>query len=384
MAPRSSPSTATPSAPSSTRLLHLDWLRVLAMGCIFLFHNLRVYNFGDWHIKNAVTTQAATSLVEIFDQWMMPLFFVLSSAAIFYSLRARTPGQFMKERFLRIAVPWLGVGMFVFGPLQKYLERLSHGDFSGSFIDFMPHYFEGLDGFGGNFAWTGVHLWYLMVLFVFIIITLPFLLPRGSEGRSLLGRLSPACRHTPVLILLFLPLMLASLLTDALGMGITREMGSWDIFSYLLFFTYGYLLHADAAVQPTIDRLRWPMLVTALVMLAVIGAMEPSGAWQWALARAACAWSCVLAILGFGHRLLNFTNRFVRHANEAVLPFYILHQPVIVVIAFFVVQLDAGVILKYLLTVVSSFLIIVELYEHVVRPVGVLRFLFGMKPKTRI
>jgi len=313
----------------------------------------------------------------------MPLFFVLSSAAIYHSLRSRTAGEFLKERFLRIAVPWLGLGMFVFGPLQVYLDRYSHGVFTGNIIDFMPHYFEGIQGLGGNFALVGVHLWYLAILSMFIVVMLPFLLPLGSQRRSLLSRLSPACRKAPVLVLLFVPLALASLLTDALGMAFTREMGSWDLFSSLLYFTYGDLLHSDPGVQPAIDRLRWPAFVMALVLIGVVGAMEPSGAWTWAMARAACAWSCVLAILGFGHTRLNFTNRFVRHANEAVLPFYVLHQPVIVVLAFFVVQLAAPAPLKYLLTVVCSFAIIVALYEYVVRPVGVLRFLFGMKPKAK-
>ncbi len=382
MSSRVEAASATSDSARPTRLLHLDWLRVLAMGCIFLFHNLRPYDFDDWHIKNAVTTQTASALVEFFNLWMMPLFFVLSSAAIYYSLKARTPGQFLKERFLRIAVPWLGLGMFVFGPLQMYLDRLSHGGFSGSFIDFMPHYFEGWYGINGNFAWMGVHLWYLMMLFFFIVIMLPFLLPLGRERRSLLSRLSPWCRRAPGLVLLFVPLTLAALLTDALGLGIMREFGSWDIFSYLLFFIYGYVLHCDTQVQPTIDRLRRPMLILALVMMAVTGVMEPSGAWHWAAARALCAWSSVLAILGFGHMRLNFANRFVKHANEAVLPFYILHQPVIVVIAFFVVQLAAPAPAKYLLTVVSSFVIIVALYEYVVRPVGVLRFFFGMRPKS--
>lgn len=372
-----------PDATKPTRLLHLDWLRVIAMCAIFLFHNMRAYDFDDWHIKNDVTTQFATSYIELCNFWMMPLFFVLSSAAIYYSLRARTAGQFIKERFLRIAVPWLGLGMFVFGPLQVYLDRFSHGVFTGNIIEFMPHYFEGIQGLGGNFALFGVHLWYLAILSMFIVVMLPFLLPLGRQRRSLLSRLSPYCRRAPVLVLLFVPLALASLLADALGMAFTREMGSWDLFSYLLYFTYGYLLHSDPGVQPTIDRLRWPMLVVAVVMIGVVGAMEPSGSWTWAMARALCAWSCVLTILGFGHTRLNFTNSFVRHANEAVLPFYILHQPVIVVIAYFVVQLAAPAPLKYLLTVVSAFAIIVALYEYVVRPVGVLRFLFGMKPKAK-
>ena len=47
----------TPDATKPTRLLHLDWLRVIAMCAIFLFHNMRAYDFDDWHIKNDVTTQ---------------------------------------------------------------------------------------------------------------------------------------------------------------------------------------------------------------------------------------------------------------------------------------------------------------------------------------
>ena len=210
-------SVSSPPA-SPARLFYLDWLRVIAMGCIFLYHNQRVYDFGDWHIKNAVLSHPSTAYVEFFNVWMMPLFFVLASAAIYHSLRARTPGQFVKERFLRLAVPWLGLGMFVFGPVQVYVERLSHGDFSGTFVQFIPHYFDGFYGVNGNFAWMGLHLWFLMMLFLFIIITLPFLLPHGSEGRSLLSRLSPLFLRTPVLLLMFIPLALAAMLTNALGL----------------------------------------------------------------------------------------------------------------------------------------------------------------------
>jgi hypothetical protein len=58
--------------------------------------------------------------------------------------------------------------------------------------------------------------------------------------------------------------------------------------------------------------------------------------------RALNVWCWILALLGLGDRYLNFNNRFLSYANEAVLPFYILHQPLIVVIGFFIVQLDIG------------------------------------------
>ncbi len=376
-------SASSPPA-SPARVSYLDWLRVIAMGFIFLYHNQRVYDFGDWHIKNAVLSHPSTWWVEFFNVWMMPLFFVLASAAIYYSLRARTPGQFVKERFLRLAVPWLTLGMFVFGPVQVYIERLSHGNFSGTFFQFMPHYFDGFYGLGGNFAWMGLHLWFLMMLFLFIIIMLPFLLPRGSDGRSLLSRLSPLFLRTPALLLMFVPLALAALLTDALGLQGLRNFGSWDTFSYLLFFAYGYVLHADSRVEDKVLRLRRTALVLALVMTVVVGIMDDTSSdWTYLTARAACSWFWVLAILGYGHAWLNFTNNFVKRANEAVLPFYILHQPVIVVIAFFVVQMDAGVLAKYLLTAGTSFVIILALYRYVVYPIGALRFLFGMRPKTK-
>ncbi len=91
------------------------------------------------------------------------------------------------------------------------------------------------------------------------------------------------------------------------------------------------------------------------------------------------SWFWLSAIMGFGRRYLSFTNRALVHANEAVLPFYILHQPVIVIVAFFFVGWAAPVPVKYLTLVAVSFAVIMALYEGIVRRTGVLRFLFGMK-----
>jgi glucan biosynthesis protein C len=154
------------------RNYYIDWLRVIATSGIFLFRNSRVYDYGDWSIKNIQTTLFATQFVEFMNTWMMPLFFVLSGASVYFSLRSRTGSSFLKERFFRIMIPWLVTGMFIMGPIQVYLERLSHGQFEGNFFQFLPHYFDGLYGFGGNFAFHGMHLWYLMQLSIFSVILL--------------------------------------------------------------------------------------------------------------------------------------------------------------------------------------------------------------------
>jgi len=89
-------------------------------------------------------------------------------------------------------------------------------------------------------------------------------------------------------------------------------------------------------------------------------------------------WCWVIAILSFGQRRLNFNHRWLQLSNELVLPFYILHQTVIVMMAFYVVGMNLNVIFKYLIIVSSSFAIIGILLVPI-RKINVLRFLFGMR-----
>jgi glucan biosynthesis protein C len=94
-------------------------------------------------------------------------------------------------------------------------------------------------------------------------------------------------------------------------------------------------------------------------------------------------WLRVLAILGFGMQHLTFSTPFLHYANEAVLPFYIMHQTVIISIGYYVVRQAIPDPLKFVIIAVSSFAIIAALYELLVRRSNVLRFLFGMKPRPK-
>ena len=71
-------------------------------------------------------------------------------------------------------------------------------------------------------------------------------------------------------------------------------------------------------------------------------------------------------------------------ANEAVLPFYIMHQTVLLSVGYFVVQWTIPDLLKWAVISVLSFTVIVVLYVFLVRPINLLRVLFGMKPLPRV
>ncbi|MFC1974395.1 acyltransferase family protein [Chloroflexota bacterium] len=377
------------------RLHYLEWLRVLAMLSIFFFHSDRFFDFYPWHVNNAETSLASSIHIEFFNQWMMPLFFVVSGAAVYYSLRNRTAGGFVKERSLRILIPWVLIGIFVIAPPQVYLERLTHGEFSGTFFQFYyPHYFDGIYPFGGNFAIIPMHLWYLVLLFTFSLIALPLFLPRGKTGESLISRLSNSFVRPWALLLLFVPLAVVAILADVIGLGFTRQMGGWDMLSYLMFFIYGYLIFSNTRIQETIRKYSTAALIVALTLAVLelyleFGIKLPHlfSVWMGILTlRALLAWCWIIAILGFGSRYLNFNNRFLGYASEAVLPFYILHQTIILIIGFFVVQWSMGIAPKYFIIVTTSFIAIMAIYELLVRRINILRFLFGMrlqkKPKV--
>jgi len=368
----------------ANRQHYIDWLRVIATIAIFLFHNARVYNYDDWHIKNAQTSLGATQFVEFMDMWMMPLFFILSGAAVYYSLKSRGAGSFLKERFFRIMIPWLVTGIFVVAPPQVYLERLSHGEFSGNFLQFFPHYFDGLYAFGGNFAWMGMHLWYLMMLAVFSVILLPIFLPRARTGVSPAQSIALKLGRPWVLPLLWVPVAAAALLSKPLGLGFTEQMGSWDILSYAMFFILGYILFASASLQEAIKKQGGWFLLAAAVFsvghLILKFSIRPAF-YEDIDIRLFATWGWIIGLFWLGGRFLNFTNRFLAHVNEMVLPFYILHQTVIVAVAYFVVQTGLSIPLKYGITAVLSFAVIVALYELIIRRIGVLRFLFGMRKK---
>jgi surface polysaccharide O-acyltransferase-like enzyme len=97
------------------------------------------------------------------------------------------------------------------------------------------------------------------------------------------------------------------------------------------------------------------------------------------LAQALLSWGLLIGFITLGSRVLNFKNRFLAYASEAVLPFYILHQTVIIMVGYYVVRWALHPALKYLIIVLVSFALIVVLYDLLIRRIRVLRILFGMR-----
>ncbi len=388
------------------RLYFLDWLRVFAILVVFFHHCSKIFDYHTTVVFNTVRSPVLSAFRDFNFLWMMPLFFVISGAAVVLSKRADKPGEFIKSRFLRLFVPLIFAGTFIINPLYVYIERLFSGETASGFFQWYPQYFDGFYGFGGNFAplGQGTYLWYLEFLFIYSLILLPLFVRSKKRGTSFLSRVSIHFEKPWTLFFLFLPISAVAATFEIFGLGGVRAMGGWDPISYLLFLSYGYLIFSNVKIGETIKKYSPIYLAVAIILTALLldshfgfilkipgltrhdllndGALLPLNQSLWVAVQALrglLAWCWIIGLLGLGHRFLSFNSKFLGYANEAVLPFYILHHTVIYIIGFYVIQWSSNIGSNFLIISIASFAIIMAIYEILIRRTNLLRFLFGMK-----
>ena len=165
---------------------------------IFAFHSAAPFHpWFDWHIKNGQKSEFLGWLNTAFYSWPMPLFMLLAGAGTWFALGRRSNRQFVGERVLRLFLP-LVIGMIILIPPQIYLERVQRFQFTGSFLEFLPHAFEG--GVYPEGSISTHQLWFLMYLFPYAMATLPlFRFVRGDTGRRWTARLAGFTRLSRIL-----------------------------------------------------------------------------------------------------------------------------------------------------------------------------------------
>jgi peptidoglycan/LPS O-acetylase OafA/YrhL len=270
--------------------------------------------------------------------------------------------------------------MFVIVAPQVYIERLFRGQFVGGYLEFFFTRVLELRPYPeGDFSWH--HLWFIAYLYVYVVALIPALF-WWKHARIQL-------RPGLWLFALGVPLGVNEALLKPFFPEAHNLLGDWYIFNhYLLLTIYGFLLASVSGSWDWLERRRRIALGLALTVLMGALASFRTGVIERDTAADALianlfTWFSLMTFLGYGRRYLSYSNRLLVWARDASYPIYILHQTVIIVLAWYIVAQPWSAGVKYVVVLIGTMLACVLIYEVCIRRFGVMRLAFGMKRESR-
>jgi surface polysaccharide O-acyltransferase-like enzyme len=386
--------TPTPAAPF--RRHDIDALRVCAFGLLILFHIGMFYVPWSWHVKSQHVAGWLELPMTWSHQFRMQLVFLVSGLALNFLRRRIGDLRLARQRLVRLGIPLL-FGMAVVIPPQAYLEALSNGATEPGYLAFLWNYFSFQSWPRGAFAGSDIgitwnHLWYLPYLLAYTLVAIPLMRFLDGPGAGLRRRFQ-ALRGTAVVALPLVPLMASGLIVYPHFPYMNYSLvGDWYAHSqYFTFFFIGYMIGTDPGLWGELARLRRRTLAlavasfTAFLFLAEILPEDLSGTQQFVMLAVTYLnrWIWIVAVLGFAHQYLNRPFPWLSYANEAVYPWYVLHQTITVIAGYWLSTLALGPVTEPVLVVVFTLGGCALLHEFVIRRSRLLRPLFGMKSVSR-
>ncbi|HEX2934574.1 MAG TPA: acyltransferase family protein [Bacteroidales bacterium] len=222
------------------------------------------------------------------------------------------------------------------------------------------------------------------------MLALPFFLLMRKHGAKVYKFLENVLQIKGGFALLLLPVILSQIILLPHFPRETHDIvNDWAYFTFnFFFFLYGFVLLSDKKLVECIFQQRHINLglgilaTTAMFYLIPLLATKGAKDISWELSRMLMSWFLPLAVFGYAQKYLNFDNKWRKYLNEAIYPVYLLHQPIILIIGYQLMNLQMGVLIKAIIMLVSASISVFLLYMLIWR-FNALRFIFGMHPRKR-
>ena len=362
----------------------LDWLRVIAILAVYLHHIGMPFNGDDFHIMNSESSKVLDDIMVFFEQFRLPLLFLISGTGTMFAFSKRTWLQFVKERGKRLLIP-LFFGILIIVPPQTYYEHIDSYD---SLLDVFR-----------NFSFDANHLWFIENLFVLSMFLIPLiLLLRSPKSDTFINRLNTMTSKKHGILLCVLPLIIITVFLKKVYPSDSKAITNLSsTFYYGYFFISGMLFTSSTHIWDYLKAYRKFNFIAFLISFILFYSyyflpstvLSPhlSIASRWSIWYAVCGlvgWTLVTTLLGYGQVWFNKKSQLLTVCNEAIYPFYILHQTIIIILGYYVIQLETSITIKLIVLLFTSFPLIVIIYRVLIVPFELPRLLFGMKKRVNL
>ena len=382
------------SASTNARRYDIDALRVFAFG-LLIFYHVGMFYVLDWgfHIKSTYQSEWLQIPMVFTNQWRMSLLFLISGLAVSFVWGKHSAGKFALRRIWRLFIPLL-FGMAFIVSAQCYYEALSKEIIEPGYLTFMGQYLTFQDFPGEAWAgeeqihWTWNHLWYLPYLLLYTLLLIPVGKFIDGPGKAVRRRFQ-GLRGAWLVVVPIVPMMIFhNLFYPEFGNFTRALIDDWYAHAfYGTAFLYGFLIARDAGFWAELIRMRSATLIFAALTFTLYLLQDEyhflgTSGWQFqanGLLYHLNAWLWITTILGWGHHWLNRPMKWLPYATEAIYPWYILHQTIIIVVGFNLSRLQLGPVVEPTLVLLATVGGCLLLHEFVIRRVVFLRPFFGLK-----
>ena len=390
-----------PEKLPTTRLHELDGLRVTVFGLLILYHTGMLY-VADWgfHYKSQYQSELLANLMLWSNQWRMSLLFLISGAALALFLPNHSDWKTLGQRLGQLLLPLL-FGMLVVVVPQVYIEaksqhiieQLDYWQFWYAYLDQHSAEFENHKTIGQmHLTWN--HLWYLPYLFVYtLILAIIYPLLCSQIMQPLWSWLTMHLRPMHIVLLPIIGFYVNGALLYTNNPVTHNLIDDW--FNHcrsFLSFLLGFALVQIPCLWRSLKNIRWHLLLAGLInygytLFAFHGgkldegiiAQEISG-----LLWSSNSWLWMLCVIAWGQHWFTQSSPLIRYLNSGIFCFYILHQTLIIVFAYWLTPLRLGGFFEPLTVIALVTLSCWMLFELIKRIPG-LRMFFGINtPKKSI
>lgn len=380
--------------PNKTPVLYprrydLDWLRIIAFSLLIFYHTARFYNLEPWHGKSLYMSDFLQPLMNIMSPWRLSLLFIISGVAMRF-VADKSPNLLATAwgRFKFLFLPLL-FGMLIVVAPQTYIELLTQrGLIEPGYWAFYADYLALEQKWAAVFTPTYNHLWYVLYLLIYTLLYLaiyPIMkkLSLPNWGRQML--------NSPLMLLLpALPFILYRFTTD-IWWPQTNDITTGDFganIRYGSYFLLGTLIAKSDAYWGAVKRY-WKLAA----IFTAFSAMVMTPYWShWDLlagqdtimtllriGRVFYIWWMIVALMGLAQTYLNKPSPKLTYLTEAIFPYYILHQTLIILIGYWLTPYAIGPVAEFCVVFLGTIGGCVTIHEYLIRRITLLRPLFGLK-----